>query len=65
MIDSLPAHPNVATAIGAGHAFKFASLIGKTLAELVSSGKTEADLSHFRLDRPILLEKNPRKHFLV
>ncbi len=65
VIDSLPAHPNVATAIGAGHAFKFASLIGKTLAELVSGGKTEADLSHFRLDRPILLEKNPKKHFLV
>ena len=65
VIDSLPGHAHVATAIGAGHAFKFASLIGKVLAEIVSDQPINADLTPFRFDRPILLEQNPQKHFLV
>ncbi|MFN8445275.1 MAG: N-methyl-L-tryptophan oxidase [Caldilineaceae bacterium] len=65
VIDSLPEHSHVATAIGAGHAFKFASLIGKLLAEIVSDQPISADLTPFRFNRPILLEKEPQKHFLV
>lgn len=65
VIDALPGHPHVATAIGAGHAFKFASLIGKLLAEMVSGQPVSADLAPFRFDRPILLEKDPQKHFLM
>jgi sarcosine oxidase len=65
IIDKLPDHPNVAIAIGAGHAFKFASVIGKTLAELATSGKAHADISGFSARRPILAEANPAKTYMV
>ncbi len=65
VIDTLPDHPNVAVAIGAGHAFKFASLIGKTLAELAADGKSAANVDPFQIDRAILLEKNPPKSFML
>ncbi len=65
VIDTLPGRPHIAVAIGAGHAFKFASLIGKLLGELVVDGPTSADLSPFKIDRPILQQKNPPKQFLV
>jgi sarcosine oxidase len=65
VIDTLPEQPNVAVAIGAGHAFKFASIIGKILGELVSGGSTASDLSLFQIDRPILRQENPVKSFMV
>jgi len=34
-----------------GHGFKFASAIGEIQAELLTNGKTEFDLSPFRIDR--------------
>ena len=65
VIDALPQNPNCFVAIGAGHAFKFASVIGKVLSELAMQGTTESNIDLFRLDRPILKEKNPQKSFLV
>jgi sarcosine oxidase len=65
VIDALPQNPNCFVAIGAGHAFKFASVIGKVLSELAMQGTTESNIDLFRLDRPILKEKNPAKSFLV
>jgi sarcosine oxidase len=56
---------NCFVAIGAGHAFKFASIIGKILGELAMKGTSDADLSLFKLDRPILKETNPTKSFMV
>jgi len=38
--------------VGAGHGFKFASLVGKILSELALHGKTEYPIEAFRLDRP-------------
>jgi sarcosine oxidase len=65
IVDSLPGHPNAVIAIGAGHAFKFSSVIGKTLSELVADGKTDADISGFSLSRPILRESHPAKTYMV
>jgi sarcosine oxidase len=65
IVDSLAGHPNAVMAIGAGHAFKFSSVIGKTLSELVADGKTEADISGFSLSRPILREAHPAKTYMV
>jgi sarcosine oxidase len=65
VIDTVPEHPNVSIAIGAGHAFKFASLIGRILSELSLTGKTISDISPFSLERPILREKNPQKSYMV
>ena len=67
VLDTLPDQPNVSVAVGAGHAFKFASLLGKILAELSVEGETAYadDISAFRIDRPILLEEDPSPTFLV
>jgi len=65
VVDSIAGHPGAVVAIGAGHAFKFASIIGKTLAELVADGKTDADISGFSLSRPILRESNPAKTYMM
>lgn len=65
IIDGVPGYPRTAVAIGAGHAFKFASVIGKILSELVLDERTAADISGFRIDRPILAETNPQKTYMV
>lgn len=65
VIDALPGHPNVVLAIGSGHAFKFASLIGKILCELALNGSTASDIEPFKFDRPILRMENPPKKFMV
>ncbi|MGH9857027.1 MAG: hypothetical protein ACRD4B_04195 [Acidobacteriota bacterium] len=57
VIDALPEHPNILVAIGAGHAFKFASLIGNIPSELAIDGHTESNISAFQIMRPILQEK--------
>ncbi|HLY01489.1 MAG TPA: N-methyl-L-tryptophan oxidase [Candidatus Cybelea sp.] len=51
-IGALPGHANVSVAVGDGHAFKFASLIGRIL----SDGEVEGcDLTAFKITRPRLL----------
>jgi len=60
----LPEQPNVSLAIGAGHAYKFASLIGRILSELAIDGQTGYDIGPFHIDRPILLEENPVESFM-
>jgi len=55
IIDRLPDNPQVAVAAGfSGHGFKFASVIGEIMTELVADGATRLDTSLFRLDRPAL-----------
>jgi sarcosine oxidase len=64
VIDTVPGHDNVVVAIGAGHAFKFASQIGRLLSELALEGKSTIDLSSFALDRQILTMKDPPKNYM-
>ena len=64
VLSMLPEQPNVALAIGAGHAYKFASLIGRILSELAIDGQTDYDISSFGIDRPILQEENPALSFI-
>ena len=61
---SLPERPNVSIAIGAAHAYKFASLIGRILSDLALDGATVHDISPFHIDRPILLEEDPVLSFM-
>src|SRR5204862_6265096 len=50
IIDLRPGFPNVAIASAcSGHGFKFASGIGRALADLVQFGKTEMEISLNRL----------------
>ena len=64
-MDRLPEHPNVILLLGAAHGFKFSSLFGRIAAELAIEGRTDHDLSHFRVDREVLTMSNPPTSFLV
>ncbi len=65
VIDTVPGTTNVHVAIGAGHAFKFASVIGRILTELALDGGTPSDISAFTLSRPILSMAQPPKTYMV
>ena len=52
VIDTLPEHPQISVAIGAGHAYKFAGLIGRILSELALDGGSSFPIEAFRLERP-------------
>ena len=52
IIDNHPDCPNILIAAGfSGHGFKFCSLVGRIMSELVLTGKTEFDITPFRIDR--------------
>jgi sarcosine oxidase len=65
VLDTVPDHPNVTVAIGGGHGFKFASLVGRTLSELAVDGRSDRHLAPFRIDRSILQLQNPPKRYMV
>jgi sarcosine oxidase len=65
VLDAVPGAEGVFVAIGAGHAFKFASLIGRTLSELAIDGRTDVALEPFSIERPILKEKHPARSYMV
>lgn len=56
IIDTLPQYPQIAVAVGAGHAYKFASLIGRILSELAIKGRTQYPIGAFKIDRPALTD---------
>ncbi|MGP3536664.1 N-methyl-L-tryptophan oxidase [Microbacterium sp. RD1] len=56
VLDTIPGHPHVAVFNGAGHAGKFASLMGRILADLTTSGHTEHPIDAFRLTRPAIVD---------
>jgi sarcosine oxidase len=52
LIDRLPDHPNVIYAGGfSGHGFKFASVVGEIVADLVTRGRATSDADFLRADR--------------
>ncbi len=67
VVDRVPEAPGVTVALGAAHGFKFASVLGRILAELSIDGVTPSapDLERFRIDRPILLEDAPPTSWMV
>lgn len=56
ILDTLPGHPNVAVFVGAGHAYKFASIMGQILTQLVTKGATTLPIEAFSLTRPSLAD---------
>jgi sarcosine oxidase len=65
VIDTLPEHRQIALAIGAGHAFKFASLIGRILSQLALRGASDFPIGAFRVDRPALTDPSFQSSFMV
>jgi sarcosine oxidase len=63
VIDTLPEHPQISVAIGAGHAYKFAALIGRILSELALDGESTFPIEAFRLDRPAVFDAAFEKTF--
>ncbi|KAB8319430.1 N-methyl-L-tryptophan oxidase [Tolypothrix campylonemoides VB511288] len=52
IIDRHPEHPNIVFAAGfSGHGFKFSTLVGKILSELLLEGETKHDISLFKVSR--------------
>ena len=63
VIDSVPGQPRITVAVDAGHAFKFATLIGRILSQLALDGRTEYPIASFRADRPALTDPTFRPIF--
>jgi sarcosine oxidase len=51
VLGTVPGHPNIALFVGAGHAAKFAGLIGHILADLATAERTDYPIAAFSLDR--------------
>jgi len=52
ILDHHPAHPEVAVAAGfSGHGYKFCSVVGEVMADLVEGNGTRQDIEFFRLGR--------------
>ncbi len=52
VIDRLDDHANVIYAAGfSGHGFKFASVVGEIVADLVTTGKATADADFLKVNR--------------
>jgi monomeric sarcosine oxidase len=56
VVDAVPGAPQIAFCQGAGHAAKFAGLLGRIMSELVTQGTTKHPIDPFRLDRPALTD---------
>lgn len=65
VVDRVPGTEHVYTAIGAGHAFKFASLLGSILVDLALDRVTRHDIDAFSAERSILHEPEPVKSYMV
>lgn len=65
IVDRLPGSERVFVAVGAGHAFKFASVLGSILVGLALDDTTSHDISAFGTDRAILTEPNPVRSYMV
>jgi sarcosine oxidase len=65
VLDLVPGHEHVAIGQGAAHAFKFASVFGRSLVELVFDGKAQSDVSPWTIERDVLTMDSPPLGFHV
>ncbi len=56
VLDAVPDHPQILVCVGAGHAYKFASLLGQLLSELAVDGVTPHPIDGFTLQRPAIVD---------
>ncbi|GAA4779666.1 N-methyl-L-tryptophan oxidase [Actinomycetospora chlora] len=65
ILDTLPEHPQITVANGAGHAFKFAALIGRLLADLALGDAPSYPIDAFSITRPALTDPSFPRSFHV
>lgn len=63
IVDVIPEYPQISVFVGAGHAYKFASLFGKIMSELALDGETAYDISAFSVARPAITDPNYKVSF--
>lgn len=63
VLDTLPEAPQISVAIGAGHAYKFASLLGKILSELALEGGSRYPIDTFNISRLAITDPEFPKAF--
>jgi sarcosine oxidase len=56
VLGTVPSIPQVAFFCGAGHAFKFAGLVGRILSEIAVDGQTRFPIDAFSPGRPALTD---------
>jgi sarcosine oxidase len=56
VVDVLPDHPQILVCNGAGHAYKFASLLGRILSELAIDGRTDYPIAPFTIRRSAITD---------
>jgi monomeric sarcosine oxidase len=64
VVDTVPGYPHVSLCIGAGHAAKFAPLLGHILGDLAIDGETGYEIGSFTLDRPAITDPGFPTDFL-
>ena len=65
VVDTLPGLPQITVINGAGHAFKFAGLLGRIASELATEGRTRFPIDAFTLNRPALTEPSYEPAFAM
>ena len=65
IVDTVPSAPDISVVVGAGHAFKFAALLGKVLAQLAAQGRTDYPIDAFSLSRPAITDPSYPRSFHV
>ena len=65
ILDRLPEHPQIVVANGAGHAFKFAALLGELLADLALDKTPAFPIDAFSITRPALTDPTFPRSFHV
>lgn len=65
VLDTVPDHPQITVGVGAGHAYKFAALIGGLLADLALDRTPAQPIDAFTLTRPALTEPDFPRSFHV
>lgn len=63
LLDLVPGHEHVAVGQGAAHAFKFASVFGRSLVELAFDGRAASDISAWGIGREVLTMPEPPRDF--
>jgi len=65
VLAALPGHEGVVVGLGAAHGFKFAPTFGRLLADLATTGATDADLTAYRFNRPGITDPDYVEHWMV
>ncbi|MGF1472836.1 MAG: N-methyl-L-tryptophan oxidase [Rubrobacteraceae bacterium] len=65
VLGPLPDTPQVVVGCGAGHGYKFASFMGRMLADIALRGETRYPIDAFALDRPALTDPDYQPVFAM